>query len=72
MSVSIFRLPASASFSVKQALEHSLNDDLQDVLIAGYSQEGTLIVRSSKMSRAEAMFLAVQMQRWAQSGGLDK
>lgn len=71
MSAAIFRLPASTTFNAQQALQASLADDLQDVLIAGYDAEGVLCVRSSRMTCAEALFMATKMMRWAESGGTD-
>lgn len=65
----LLRLPASTTFTVEQALHAALQDDLEDVLIAGYASDGTLCVRSSRMTCAEALFLATKMARWAESGG---
>ncbi|MES3041859.1 MAG: hypothetical protein V4730_12010 [Pseudomonadota bacterium] len=69
MSAAILRLPASTTFNAEQALQASLADGLQDVLIAGYDVDGELCVRSSRMTCAEALFLATKMMRWAESGG---
>lgn len=68
-SAAIFRLPASITFNAEQALEASLQDDLDDVLIAGYDKDGDFTVRSSRMTCAEAAFLAQKMLAWALSGG---
>lgn len=68
-SAAIFRLPASTTFNAEQALEASLQDDLDDVLIAGYDKDGDFTVRSSRMTCAEAAFLAQKMVAWAMSGG---
>ena len=54
---------------MEQALETAKNDELTDVLIAGYDKEGALCIRSSRMTCAEALFLANKMARWAESGG---
>jgi hypothetical protein len=62
----VFRMPASTTYTAEQALHSALNDDLDDVLIAGYDKDGDLIVRSSRLTRAEALFLAVKMLRWAE------
>lgn len=69
MSAAIFRLPASTTFNAEQALQASLQDELKDVLIVGYDKEGVLCVRSSRMTCAEAAFLAEKMKQWAMSGG---
>lgn len=69
MTAAVFRLPASTTFTVDQALETAKADNLTDVLIAGYDDEGVLCIRSSRMTCAEALFLANKMARWAESGG---
>lgn len=38
-------------------LEEAKNLDLTDVLIVGWKPNGTLYVQSSKMTRAEALFM---------------
>lgn len=65
----VFRLPASTTFTPEQALNSALDDGLTDVLIAGYDDNGNLVVRSSRLTCAEALFLATKMARWAESGG---
>jgi len=65
----ILRLPPSTTFTAEQALRSALSDGFQDVLIAGYAADGTLLVRSSRLTCAEALFLATKMARWAESGG---
>ncbi len=65
----IFRLPASTTFTAEQALQTTLMDDLSDVLIIGYDKDGDLLIRSSRMTCAEALFLANKAARWAESGG---
>ena len=69
MTASLFRLPASTTLTPEQALQDVLRMDLQDVLIAGYDKNGVLIIRSSRMTCAEAMFMAIKAQRWSESGG---
>lgn len=69
MTAALFKLPASTSFTPEQALHSALADDLQDVLIAGYDKDGALFVRSSRLTCAEAFFLANKMAQWALSGG---
>jgi len=65
----VFRLPASTSFNVEQALASVQQDDLTDVLIIGYGEDGHLVIRSSRMTCAEAAFLANKAMHWALSGG---
>ena len=71
----ITSLPASTTFTPKQALisamEFSDADNLQDVLIVGYDGEGHLMVRSSRMDRKDALWLAEMLRDWALTGGLE-
>lgn len=69
MTAAIFRLPASTTFTPEQALHDALRDNLQDVLVIGYDQDGALVIRSSRMNCAEALFLCNKAARWAESGG---
>lgn len=69
MTAALFRLPASTAFNAEQALQSALLDDLQDVLVIGYDSAGELYVRSSRMTCAEATFLAEKAKHWAMSGG---
>lgn len=55
-----------------QALHSALADaekGMQDVLIIGYDATGDLYIRSSKMTCAEAFFMANKAMRWAECGG---
>ena len=69
----LIRLPPTTTMTAEQALQSALVDaeanHLTDVLICGYSSEGLLYVRSSRLTCAEAMFLATKAARWAESGG---
>lgn len=69
MSAAMFRLPASSSFTAQQALDSALSDDLKDVMVIGYAADGELYVRSSRLTCAEAAFLAQKALHWALSGG---
>jgi hypothetical protein len=53
----ITKLPPSTTFTVDQALDDVKQMQLTDVLILGYDEDDALIVRSSRMTRAEALFL---------------
>lgn len=69
-SDNVIRMPVSStSFTPKQALLTVLNDDLSDVIIVGYDKDGDLIIRSSKLTRAEALFLLTKASRWAEGSG---
>jgi hypothetical protein len=68
----ITALPAATTFTPKQALLSAMdfvdNDNLQDVLIVGYDGEGELMVRSSRMDRKDALWLAELLRNWAING----
>ncbi len=53
----VISMPASTSFTPEQAFESAKGIVLTDVLIIGYDEEGALFVRSSRLTRAEALFL---------------
>lgn len=53
----VISMPASTSFTPEQALESAKSVALTDVLIIGYDADGSLFVRSSRLTRAEALFL---------------
>lgn len=65
----IFAFPATTTMMPEQALRSALdfatNNDLQDVLVVGYDGDGTLLVRSSRMDRKEALWLSEQLRRYA-------
>jgi hypothetical protein len=65
----VIALPASTSFKPAQALHSALQagDKLTDVLVIGYV-DGELFIRSSHMTRAEALFLSELARRWAIGG----
>jgi hypothetical protein len=69
MTASVFRLPAATSFNVEQALNSALQENLSDVLVMGYDADGVLFIRSSRMTCAEAAFLAEKAKEWAMTGG---
>lgn len=65
----VISLPASVNFTPEQALLSALDlckqGMLTDVVVLGYDDAGALVVRSSKMTRAEGLFMAVKAQEWA-------
>lgn len=64
----ILVLPPSESYTPEQALLSALHmNDLSDVLIIGYHEDGSLFVRSSKMNRAEAVYLSMLAIDWART-----
>ena len=66
----IIYLKASTTYTPEQALNDSLTSYLKDVLIIGYDADGILVVRSSRMTCADAVFLAEHAKNWALSGGV--
>lgn len=68
-AISLFKLPATLNFNAEQALQSALQEDLKEVLIAGYDQQGELVIRSSRLTCAEAAFLAEKAKLWSMSGG---
>lgn len=74
MNTPVIRLsPApNTTMTPVQALHSALADaekGLQDVLIIAYDAQGALYIRSSRMTCAEALFMANKAMRWAESGG---
>ena len=51
---------------VDLSAEMSAVADQDDVLICGYNADGELYIRSSRLTRAEALFLATKAARWAE------
>lgn len=62
-------LPASTTMTPKQALLSALgfaeNDNLTEVVIVGYDKDGDLLVRSSRMNRESALWLAEMLRQHA-------
>lgn len=60
-------LPASTTMTPKQALLSALgfaeNDNLTEVVIVGYDKDGDLLVRSSRMNREGALWLAEMLRQ---------
>ena len=62
-------LPASTNYTAEQALQSALQMELTDVMIIGYDFEGELFIRSSKMTRAEGLFMVKKAEEWSMYGG---
>lgn len=62
-------LPASVNYTPEQALQSALKADLTDVMIIGYDKDNDLFVRSSKMTRAEGLFMVKKAEEWTMYGG---
>jgi hypothetical protein len=69
----VIALPASKNFQPDQALKSAMDMGvrLTDVLVVGYDKDGVLFVRSSRLSRAEALFMLEKAKEWAMYGGLE-
>lgn len=50
---------------------HQKSDKELLVLICGYDEDGGLYIRSSRLTCAEAFFLANKAALWAQNGGVE-
>ncbi len=65
----VIAFPATDTMTPEQALlsaiEFAKNDNMQDVLVVGYDGDGELIVRSSRMDRKDALWLAEQLRKYA-------
>ena len=65
----VHELPAAVTFTPELALKSMLNfserNDLTDVVCIGYDSNGELIIRSSKMDRKDALWMAEQLKMWA-------
>lgn len=60
----IIAFPPSASYTPEMALQSVASHNVSDVLIVGYDQDGDLVVRSSRMSKADALFLLEKAKEW--------
>lgn len=67
----VISLPASTNYTAEQALHSALKADLTDVMVIGYDEDGDLFVRSSKMTRAEGLFMVEKAREWAMYGGVE-
>jgi len=67
----VIALPASVNYTPEQALASALTADLTDVIVLGYDQDGDLFVRSSKMTRAEGLFMVKKAEQWCMVGGVE-
>lgn len=65
----IFAFPPTDTMTPEQALQSALqlaeHGGLQDCLVVGYDSDGDLFVRSSRMDRKLALWLAEQLRLYA-------
>lgn len=61
----VIPFPASDTMTPELALASAAALDLQDVLIIGYDKDGEFLIRSSRMSRMDGLWLAELAKRYA-------
>jgi hypothetical protein len=63
---SVIALPASANFTPEMALKSMLvfGEALTDVIAIGY-KDGNLVIRSSRLTRSEVVFMLEKAKEWA-------
>lgn len=71
MTVNVRHLPPRSTFTPAQALAAAAQTKLSDVIVVGFDADGDLFVRSSRMSRSDALWIAKELERWALNGGLE-
>lgn len=58
----VIALPATSTMTVEQALASAHQLDLEHCLVVGYDRAGDLAIRSSRMSRQDALWLMDQLK----------
>lgn len=58
-------LPASRTMTAEQAINSALGLDFSEVIIIGFDSEGDFLVRSSRMTNADALWLAELLKKYA-------
>lgn len=66
----IHQLPPTTTMTPEQALASVVKEQelVSDVLIIGYWDDGEFFVRSSRMDRKDALWLAENLKNWARNG----
>ena len=67
----VIELPASTNYTPELALAQAQKYDLTDVMIIGYDSDRDLVVLSSKMTRAEGLFMVKKAEEWTMYGGME-
>ena len=69
--MNVIKMPVNPlNMSARQALQSAMDEvEFETVLIIGYDKRGELLVRSSALTCAEALFLANKVCRYAENGG---
>jgi hypothetical protein len=69
----VLDFPPTTTMTPKQALLSALDmanaEALSDVLVVGYTCDGALFVRSSRMDRKDALWLSEQLRAYALDRG---
>lgn len=60
----ILKFPPATTFTPEQALVSAGQARLEQVVVVGITEEGDLVTRSSRMTRAEALWLLETAKRW--------
>ncbi len=63
MKTNIIGFPATVTMTPDQALDSAAQLEPKDVLVVGYDKDGDLVVRSSRMSRQDALWLCEMLKR---------
>ena len=63
------QLPPSTNFNPEQALSSALQEKLTDVIVLGYYEDGSLFIRSSRLTVAEANFMIDKAKAYTLAGG---
>jgi hypothetical protein len=60
-------LPATTTYTPEQALHATARDfpEASDLVVVGWDVDGAFIVRSSRMTREQAVFLLEKAKQWA-------
>ena len=64
----VITLPASTNYTAEQALQTALKTPLTDVIVIGYDENGYLFVQSSRMTKAEGLFMTEKAKHWVMNG----
>lgn len=68
----VVELPASHNYTAEQALQSALQrNNLTDVMVIAYDKHGDLFIRSSKMTRAEGLFMLEKAKEWTMYAGCE-
>jgi hypothetical protein len=63
MNTNIIGFPATTTFTPDQALASAAQLEPQDVLVVGYDKDGDLIIRSSRMSLQDSLWLCEMLKK---------